>query len=678
MAGSPVAASAVALTGSPGFAAHLGRIIDFGLRRTLQPEPGWAAHAPNHKSREVKSGHYVPVAPEPLPQPELVVVSPAAIKTCLDDMPLDCAKSPAFTSFFSGDLAGSIAAAGVSETGVEDPELTAAWRKWPKDGWASGYALSIMGEELKQQCPFKTGNGYGDGRAMSVLEVAIADDEDAPPAFEAPRWEFQLKGAGRTPYCRGADGRAVLRSSVREFVVSEAMHALGVPTTRALCLIESTTESVQRPWYRDGSSSPEPDVMIRERIAISTRVAPSFIRVGQLELFGRRARDKEHPNALVELVQIVTFACEREYPELGPVPLPGDAPAPGAAAADSGSGDPRLAAATAHVPFLQHVVKFAETFADRLAALVGHWIRVGFCQGNFNADNCAVGGRTLDYGPFGFMAVFDPQYQSWTGGGQHYSFLSQPAAATANYRMFLTALAPLFDAQLTPGDDAPKDARHALNTRVQKLVGEFAAKAQRAVALAFAAKVGLPGEPLEPSLQVGLLEVLQSTPTDYTMFFRALSSLPADASSTGAFRRVFYKADLAKANDLSLPATTAAESIAWDGRAAAEERIDQWLVKWHAALVARHGGAGGDAWKAAVVAQMKCVNPRYVPREGVLADAYKAADKRDSGPVEELLRAFSAPYADDDGTPAGAAQSAKFEQRASLRSLGTGGLAVMS
>jgi uncharacterized protein YdiU (UPF0061 family) len=109
---------------------------------------------------------------------------------------------------------------------------------------------------------------------------------------------MQLKGGGRTPYCRGADGRAVLRSSVREFLAQEHMHALGVPTSRSLSLYVSKTEKVKRPWYSEDSRSKDPDMLISEAVAISTRVAPSFIRVGQLELFGRRAHKKEHHPAI--------------------------------------------------------------------------------------------------------------------------------------------------------------------------------------------------------------------------------------------------------------------------------------------------------------------------------------------------------------------------------------------
>ncbi len=175
-----------------------------------------------------------------------------------------------------------------------------------KPGWACGYALSIYGTEYYQQCPFRTGNGYGDGRAISIFEGVI----------NGRRWEMQLKGGGSTPYCRGADGRAVLRSSIREFLAQEHMHSLGVPTSRSLCLYTSKTEKVERPWFEQGSYSKDPELMIEEEVAITTRVAPSFLRVGQLELFGRRARKKEHPRAMEELEKIVLHLIDREYSEL--------------------------------------------------------------------------------------------------------------------------------------------------------------------------------------------------------------------------------------------------------------------------------------------------------------------------------------------------------------------------
>ena len=178
----------------------------------------------------------------------------------------------------------------------------------PLRSWATPYALSIMGSPLTNNCPFGNGNGYGDGRAISIGEVVIpganrgsAADAATPAETEGSderRWEMQLKGGGTTPFCRGADGRAVLRSSIREFLASECMHALGVPTTRALSLIVSEGETSRRPWFSGAaqeismddprlarfppdvrrqviaqlSQNQEPDVMIEEQCAITCRV----------------------------------------------------------------------------------------------------------------------------------------------------------------------------------------------------------------------------------------------------------------------------------------------------------------------------------------------------------------------------------------------------------------------
>jgi Uncharacterized conserved protein len=159
----------------------------------------------------------------------------------------------------------------------------------------------------------------------------------------------------------------------------------------------------------------DPDVLVSEAVAISTRVAPSFIRVGQLELFSRRARKNEHPKAMEELEMIVLHLIDREYANVI---------------------DKKLNTA-------EKVVLLAREFRSRLTSLVANWIRVGYCQGNFNSDNCAAGGFTLDYGPFGFCDEFNPRYQPWSGGGDHFAFLNQPIAAERNFHMFCKALQPL-------------------------------------------------------------------------------------------------------------------------------------------------------------------------------------------------------------------------------------------
>lgn len=202
--------------------------------------------------RPVSSGHFVPVPPRPLPSPQLVIYSPE-MSEALGLAQSQC-RSDEFVRFFSGEVA--------AVPGSES--------------WATPYALSIYGAfRQNQQCPFRNGRGYGDGRAISIQEVVAPSGQ---------RWELQLKGAGTTPFCRGGDGRAVLRSSIREFLASEAMEHLGVATTRALSLVVSETESARRP-------RPEEDEIgtLTESCAITCRVAPSFLRVGHFELFGRRA-----------------------------------------------------------------------------------------------------------------------------------------------------------------------------------------------------------------------------------------------------------------------------------------------------------------------------------------------------------------------------------------------------
>lgn len=189
----------------------LAELVDYSYLNSLNCDPYATADGENHAPREVLSGHYVPVTPMQIENPEYVVHSKHLFKEL--GFADSIAQSQDFARLFSGDISN-----------LPEPMR--------KVGWATGYALSIYGNEYIQQCPFKTGNGYGDGRAVSVIEAVI----------KGRRWEMQLKGSGRTPYSRGADGRAVLRSSVREFLAQEHMHALGIPTSRSLCLYKSKTE----------------------------------------------------------------------------------------------------------------------------------------------------------------------------------------------------------------------------------------------------------------------------------------------------------------------------------------------------------------------------------------------------------------------------------------------------
>ncbi len=523
----------------------LAKLANYSLMDTLNRDPDAQADGADHEPRQVFTGHYVPVKPTPINEPEYVAHSKNFFRELgfADSM----AQSADFVRMFSGDISL-----------VPEP--------LSKVGWATGYALSIFGTEYIQQCPFQTGNGYGDGRAVSVLEAVI----------KGQRWEMQLKGSGRTPYCRGADGRAVLRSSIREFLAQEHMHSLGVPTSRSLSLYVSKTEKVKRPWYSEGSRSMDPDMLILEPVAISTRVAPSFIRVGQLELFARRARKNEHLKAMEELEKIVLHLIDREYSEVI---------------------DNKLSRG-------EKVVLLARELRSRLTLLVANWIRVGFCQGNFNSDNCAAGGFTLDYGPFGFLDVFNPHYQSWTGGGQHFSFLNQPVAAQRNFEMFCSALRTLLA------------SHQEYQQELDDIQNDFSIVMQAQMETMWAAKLGL--ETFDSALFSELETLMTQTPVDYTIFFRELSALPDDI---GPLKKSFYK------NSQEM-----------------DKRWSNWLTKWKSLI----GGANtvSPNFREELSERMKLVNPKYILREWFVVPAYQQASAGNYSLVRELQDVMTQPYAE--------------------------------
>lgn len=540
--------------------------VDLSFTSQLRADPRATSDGRDHRAREVRSGHFVPVAPTPIAAPEYVSHSPGLFREL--GLPDALAEEAAFCRIFSGDLSQA------------PPPLKTT-------GWATGYALSIYGTEYTQQCPFQTGDGYGDGRAISICEVV----------HDGKRWELQLKGGGPTPYCRGGDGRAVLRSSAREFLAQEFMHALGVPTSRALSLYASREESVRRPWYAPGSTSFDPDVMIPHRVAIATRVAPSFLRVGQLELFARRVRRGAHPDARLELEMIVVHAIEREYSR----------------------------EIDRQQPLGEQVVALARLFRDRLTSLVAEWIRVGYCQGNFNSDNCALGGFTLDYGPFGFCEAFDPWFQPWTGGGQHFSFLNQPGAAEANFKTLCSALRPLVE------DDATR------LEALEQLQQGFGAQMQERLMTMWAGKLGL--ERFDVALYSSLMTLMQRSRVDYTLFFRALCDLPGEIAAIE-------------------------QSFQFEPSDDIRQQWQRWLDQWRAAV-------GRD--RDAVSAAMKQLNPRYTWREWLIAPAYELAERGDYALIRDLQALLTRPYEDQEG-----ALAAQSDQKRPTRFEALGGISHYS
>jgi len=316
----------------------------------------------------------------------------------------------------------------------------------------------------------------GDGRALLLGELQTA----------VGTREFQLKGAGSTPYSRRADGRAVLRSSIREFLCSEAMHALGIPTTRALALTASP-QGVRRETM--------------ETAAVVTRVAPSFIRFGHFEHFAHSGEDGHH-----EVLQaLVDHVVEHQLPELK------DAPQRALA-------------------LLQHAV-------DSTARLMAAWQSVGFCHGVMNTDNMSILGLTIDYGPYGFLDGFDPQHICNHSDDQgRYAWQNQPQIGYWNLRALAQALLPV-----VPEFD--KDENVLIN-----VLKSYEQRFPQAMTERWRAKLGLATEQEgDGALAVDLLTVMAEHRTDFTITFRRLgdyqSSLPPDHAANASVRDLFINRD---------------------------------------------------------------------------------------------------------------------------------------
>ena len=308
----------------------------------------------------------------------------------------------------------------------------------------------------------------GDGRAILLGEVVGADGK---------RRDIQLKGSGRTPFSRGGDGRAALGPVLREYVVSEAMAALGIPTTRALAAV-TTGERVMR---EDGALPG----------AVLTRVAASHMRVGTFEFFAAR-EDRE------ALTTLTSFALARHYPEA------------------AGTGNDALA-------LLERVI-------DAQARLVARWLGVGFVHGVMNTDNTSISGETIDYGPCAFLDEYDPRkkFSSIDRGGR-YAFASQPSIAQWNLARLAESLLPLVH------EDEDEGARIA----TERLEG-FSALFAAAHARVLRAKLGLSREDSgDLALANDLLERLAASEVDYTVFFRALCAAAASSAADAKVAALF-------------------------------------------------------------------------------------------------------------------------------------------
>jgi len=512
--------------------------FDNAFRREL---PGDPEHGP--RLRQVHGAAWSGVDPTPVEAPRLVAHS-AEVAADLGFTPDDL-RSPGFAAVFGGNAL---------LPGMEP--------------WAANYGGHQFGHWAGQ---------LGDGRAISLGEAVAADGS---------RHELQLKGAGPTPYSRGADGRAVLRSSIREFVCSEALHHLGVPTTRALSLV-ATGEAVVRDMFYDGHPRPEPG-------AIVCRVAPSFIRFGTFELPASRG-DVDLLRTLAE------FCIQRDFPWL----LGARAGRPLAELRRGGVFDEALFTAWFH------------EVCERTARLVGHWMRVGFVHGVLNTDNMSILGLTIDYGPYGWIDDYDPDWTPNTTDAQNrrYRFGFQPRVAHWNLGQLARALSPLFS------DAGPLQAGLDL----------YAATWARCERENACAKLGLERcDDGDLELMRALQALMQAAGADMTRLFRALAEVDVDAPQTSLepLRSAFY--------DEARLADHAAALEAWLARYAARCRVD-------------------GLPREARVARMHAANPRFVPRNYLAQHAIDRAMAGDEAGIHELLDVLRDPYAEQPAREAFAA-----------------------
>jgi serine/tyrosine/threonine adenylyltransferase len=472
------------------------------------------------RRRQVRDACYSRVRPTTVAAPRLIAWAPEVAELLGLD-PVDC-ETEAFAEVFTGNrlLPGM------------DPHATCY----------GGHQFGNWAGQL------------GDGRAINLGEAVGAD---------GAHWMLQLKGAGPTPYSRTADGLAVLRSSIREFLCSEAMHHLGVPTTRALSLT-LTGEAVIRDMLYDGHPAPEPG-------AVVCRVAPSFTRFGHFEIFAARREA-----ALLE--RFLDHTIRSDFPHLLR----------------------QAEGATRYGAWFNEV-------CTRTARMIVEWMRVGFVHGVMNTDNMSVLGLTIDYGPYGWLDDYDPDWTPNTtdAAGRRYRFGYQPRIGQWNLLQLANAVHPAI------GDVAP----------LQEGLKAYEEAYLDGLRVMMTAKLGLKN--FQPTTDIPLLdrlnEVLQVTETDMTLFYRRLAEVRPDGEDPIEVLRAAYYAPQELDGD-------------------AGRRVRAWLDAYLARV--RDDGLDPERRRAA----MNRVNPKFVLRNYLAQTAIDAAEQNDFTVIHQLQDVLRAPY----------------------------------
>ncbi|MBF0378468.1 MAG: YdiU family protein [Desulfamplus sp.] len=407
----------------------------------------------------------------------------------------------------------------------------------------------------------------GDGRAINLGEIVNSKSE---------RWTLQLKGAGPTPYSRNADGLAVLRSSVREFLCSEAMFHLGIPTTRALSVI-ATGEMVERDMFYDGHPK-------EEQGAVVCRLAPSFTRFGNFEIFAFR-------NDIATLKKLLDYTIKTDFPHLVEESL-------------------YLNQSSCKI-----YIKWFEDVCRRTADMVVEWMRVGFVHGVMNSDNMSILGLTIDYGPYGWIENYDPNWTPNTtdAKGRRYCFGNQPEIAQWNLVQLANAIYPLIE-----DVDSLKNALALYSTH-------FKEKWQNMMA----SKLGF--RTFEPqtdkTLISSLFNILSLVETDMTLFFRKLAL-------------VDFKSDDFINQDIILKYFIDVYYIPSQLTNSYLEQIENWLKHYAKRL------SKDNTPHQARCLQMDSRNPKYILRNYLAQLAIDKAEQGDFSLIHKLLDLLRNPYSE--------------------------------
>lgn len=579
----------------------------------LPPDPLFPTPADSHKTprdqitpRQVRGGLFTWVRPQTQADPELLAISPAALRD------LNIKPAEATTEGFRQWAAGNVL------LGWDEERLTGGYP------WAQLYGGFQFGQWAGQ---------LGDGRAISLFETTTP----APTAAASDPWatrdetqyEVQLKGAGMTPYSRFADGKAVLRSSIREFVVSEALNALGIPTTRALALSLLPHSKVRRETFEPG--------------AIVVRFAQSWVRLGNFDILRARS-DRDSIRRLATYVaEEVLGGWDRLPARLSNPEKPADAPdlerpPRGVVGKDEVQG-PADAAENRFARMYREVVR-------RNALTVAKWQAYGFMNGVLNTDNTSIYGLSIDFGPFAFMDNFDPAYTpNHDDHMLRYSYRNQPTIIWWNLVRLGEAVGELLGAGATVDSDkfvvdgvSEGPEADELVARAEKLI-EQAGEEYKAVFLAeykrlMTARLGLRHfqESDFQDLFSGLLDTMEVLELDFHHTFRRLSYVRVADLGTEDLRRetagVFFHKEGISATGIS--------------DAEARERVAKWLEKWRARIV-EDWGVEGEGGKRVVepakeeerMTAMKKVNPSFIPRSFVLDEVIQRVEK---GGERDVLR----------------------------------------